>query len=112
MFVTNKQNIIIPEFIEINGNHVKVVSEFKLLGIIQALNSLEKNINHNKNFEKYGVLVNNSFPKKYGAVLFGTWYDNNLRESLYQISSLFEYTQNNYFHKYTHIQRSMPSLIR
>ncbi len=47
---------------------VKVVSEFKLLGITQTLNSLEKNINHNKNFEKYGLLVNNSFPKKYCLV--------------------------------------------
>ena len=34
MFITNKQNINIPEFININGNEVKVVSEFKLLGII------------------------------------------------------------------------------
>ena len=32
--VTNRQNIIIPEFIEKNWNQVKVVSEFKLLGII------------------------------------------------------------------------------
>jgi hypothetical protein len=31
MFITNKKNIIIPEFIDINGNQVKVVTEFKLL---------------------------------------------------------------------------------
>ena len=44
MFVTNKQNIIIPEFIEINGNQIKVVSEFKLLGIIidNKLNFIKK----------------------------------------------------------------------
>jgi hypothetical protein len=34
MFITNKKNIIIPEFIDINGNQVKVVTQFKLLGII------------------------------------------------------------------------------
>jgi hypothetical protein len=34
IFITNKQNINIPEFININCNEVKVVSEFKLLGII------------------------------------------------------------------------------
>ena len=34
MFIHNKKNITIPDFIMINENQVKVVSEFKLLGII------------------------------------------------------------------------------
>ena len=34
MFIHNKKNITIPDFIMINEYQVKVVSEFKLLGII------------------------------------------------------------------------------
>ena len=53
MFVTNKQNIIIPEFIEINGNQVKVVSEFKLLGII-----IDNKLNFIKNTCKLRKSIN------------------------------------------------------
>ena len=34
MFVTNKRGIVIPDSILINGNNVKTVNEFKLLGIV------------------------------------------------------------------------------
>ena len=34
MFVTNKRGIVIPDSISINGNSVKTVNEFKLLGIV------------------------------------------------------------------------------
>ncbi|CAF1091926.1 unnamed protein product, partial [Brachionus calyciflorus] len=34
MFITNKRNLIIPETVEINGNFVEVVDNFKLLGVV------------------------------------------------------------------------------
>jgi len=37
MYISNKKHTIIPEFIDIDGNQVKVVSEFKLLGIIKPI---------------------------------------------------------------------------
>ena len=52
MFITNKQNINIPEFININGNDVKVVSELKLLGII---------IDNKLNFISYTAKIKRSF---------------------------------------------------
>ena len=53
MFVTNKQNITIPEFIEINDNQVKVVNEFKLLGII-----IDNKLNFIKNTCKLRKSIN------------------------------------------------------
>ena len=44
MFVTNKKSIKMPEYILINNNRVKVVSEFKLLGI-----TIDNKLNFNKN---------------------------------------------------------------
>jgi hypothetical protein len=37
MFISNKKNTIIPEFIDIDVNQGKVVSECKLLGIIKPI---------------------------------------------------------------------------
>jgi hypothetical protein len=53
MFITNKKNIIIPEFIDINGNQVKVVTEFKLLGII-----IDNKLNFKSNTTKIKRSIN------------------------------------------------------
>jgi hypothetical protein len=53
MFVSNKRNITYPDTIDINGHSVKVVSEFKLLGVIidnklsfkSFVNNLRINVN-------------------------------------------------------------------
>ena len=53
MFITNKQNITIPEFINISGNNVKVVTEFKLLGII-----IDNKLNFKSNTAKIKRSIN------------------------------------------------------
>jgi hypothetical protein len=53
MFISNKQNTIIPEFIDIDGNQVKVVSEFKLLGII-----IDNKLNFKSNTTKIKRSIN------------------------------------------------------
>ena len=53
MFISNKQNTIIPEFIDIDGNQVKVVSEFKLLGII-----IDNKLNFKSNSAKIKRSIN------------------------------------------------------
>ena len=53
MFITNKKNVSIPDFIEINGNNVKVVEEFKLLGII-----IDNKLNFKKNTCKLRKSIN------------------------------------------------------
>jgi hypothetical protein len=53
MFITNKQNIAIPEFINISGNNVKVVTEFKLFGII-----IDNNLNFKSNTAKIKRSIN------------------------------------------------------
>ncbi len=53
MFITNKQNITFPEFINISGNNVKVVTEFKLLGII-----IDNKLNFKSNTAKIKRSIN------------------------------------------------------
>jgi len=53
MFITNTKSMIIPEFIDINGNQVKVVTEFKLLGII-----IDNKLNFKSNTTKIKRSIN------------------------------------------------------
>ena len=53
MFVTNKKNIIIPDTISKMNNEVKVVSEFKLLGII-----IDNKLSFNSNLSKIRKSIN------------------------------------------------------